>query len=103
MSVTVHADDIKRNKRHNNKAVAVAPFVWGDPGEAPAELGFINAIKMQVPVAPFVWGNSEDVPQIMESTKVHNASVPVAPFILGNPDDEILLELQTSLAVQQNK
>jgi hypothetical protein len=69
MSATVNADDIKRNKKHNNKAVAVAPFVWGNPGdEAPSELGSHKAVKAQVPVAPFVWGSSDEVPQIVESS-----------------------------------
>ncbi len=101
MSATVNGDDIKRNKKHNNKAVAVAPFVWGNPGdEAPAELQSSNPVKVQVPVAPFVWGNSDEIPQVVESAKRRTTSVPVAPFVYGSPDDEISLDLQTSLAVQ---
>lgn len=100
-SATVHADDVKKNKKNKNNAVAVAPFIWGGPEEdVPVELGSFTAIKLQVPLAPFEWGNPEDVPQAIETIKLKNVSVPVAPFILGNPNEEISLDKQTSFANQ---
>lgn len=85
MSATVHADDIKKNIKHNSKAIATAPFVWGDPdADAPAELAAKVNVSLSVPVAPFVWGGADEIPEIVENIKIEKASVPVAPFVLGS-------------------
>lgn len=99
MTVSVYGEDVKKNKKGKNQAVAVAPFVWGYPGEdVPVELVSPSDEKAMVPVAPFLWGSPEDLPQIVEDTKQKNNLVPVAPFILGSSDMEITLDLDTSVA-----
>ncbi len=101
MSATVQADDIKKNRKHKDQAVAAAPFAWGDPvNDVPTELVSLTIKKLQVPVAPFVWGNSDETPEVVEVAKQKGTSVPVAPFILGNPDEEITLDLKVSLVLR---
>ena len=47
----------------SNPCSSLAPIVYGDSNEvAHEELGFVRAALATVPVAPFVWGNASDIP-----------------------------------------
>ncbi|SKB42719.1 hypothetical protein [Daejeonella lutea] len=92
LSSAIHADEIKNNRNNKTQNVAVAPFVWGNPGEnVTIEVTTPLKKNMKVAVAPFVWGDAIDAPRVFEAAQV---KVPVAPFVFGNPDEKITLELQ---------